>query len=230
MDTLRIMSGIAFRGAFESVVLPAFARAHGVPVEIEWNPTNLLMKTIEQGGRADVVLVTDEAIDTLAARDLVEPASRVKLARALLGVAVKRGAAKPDIATAEAFRRTMLDARSVAYSQHGASGLYFADLIRRLGIADQVAPRATIIPSGFTAERLVTGEADVAVQQISELMAVEGVDVVGPFPAEYQAETPFSAALFQSCAHRSAAEAFLRQLATPDAMRAYREAGLTPAA
>jgi molybdate transport system substrate-binding protein len=230
MDSLRIMSGIAFRAAFESVVLPAFERAHGIPIEIEWNPTNLLMKAIEQGGRADAVLVTDEAIDTLEARGLVDPASRVKLASALLGVAVKRGAVKPDVSTAEAFRRTMIGARSVAYSQHGASGIYFAGLIQKLGIADQVAPRATIIPSGFTAERLVTGEADIAVQQISELMAVDGIDVVSAFPLEYQVETAFSAALFHPCPHRSAAEAFLRQLATPEAMHAYRNAGLTPAA
>jgi molybdate transport system substrate-binding protein len=223
------MCGIAFRGAFEAVVLPAFERAHGGPVEIEWNPTNLLMKAIDQGGRADIVIVTDEAIDALETRGLVQPGSRVKLARAQLGVAVKRGVARPDISTPEAFRRTLLDARSVAFSQYGASGLYFAELIRKLGIADQVAARATIIPTGFTAERLVTGEADVAVQQISELMVVDGTDIVGPFPHEYQVETSFSAAAFHDCAHLQAADAFLRQLRTPEAKRAYRAAGLAPA-
>ena len=229
MDSLRLMCGIAFRGAFEAVVLPAFDRTHGGPVEIEWNPTNLLMKAIDQGERADIVIVTDEAVDALETRGLVQPTSRVKLARALLGIAVKRGAARPDISTPEAFRRTLLDARSVAYSQYGASGLYFAELIRNLGIADQVASRATIIPSGFTAERLVTGEADVAVQQLSELMAIDGADIVGPFPADYQKETSFSAALFRDCAHLQAAHAFLRQLRTSEAERAYLASGLTPA-
>jgi molybdate transport system substrate-binding protein len=142
---------------------------------------------------------------------------------------VKRGVARPDISTPEAFRQTLFGARSVAYSQYGASGLYFAELLRNLGIADQIVPRATIIPSGFTAERLVTDEADVAIQQLSELMAVEGVDIVGPFPAEYQAETPFSAALFHECARQAAAAAFLQQLSTPNARRAYQDAGLTPA-
>jgi len=151
------------------------------------------------------------------------------LARALLGVAVKRGAARPDISTPEAFRRTLLGARSVAYSRYGASGLYFAKLIQDLGIADQIVPRATIIQSGFTAERLISGEADVAVQQLSELMVVDGADIVGPFPAEYQVETSFTAALFRDCANFQAAEAFLQQLRTPEAERAYFAAGLTPA-
>ncbi len=229
MDSLRIMCGIAFRGAFEAVILPAFERAHGGPVEIEWNATNLLMKAIDGGSRADIVIATDEAIDALETRRLVQPATRTKLARALLGVAVKRGVARPDVSTREGFRRTLLGARSVAYSQYGASGLYFAELIRKLGIADRIVPRATIIPSGFTAERLISGEADVAVQQLSELMVVDGADIVGPFPAEYQVETSFSAALFRDCVHLQAARTFLRQLRTPEAEHAYLAAGLTPA-
>jgi molybdate transport system substrate-binding protein len=228
MESLRILSAIAVKGAFEAAILPAFEKS--AKVEAEWNPTNLLMKSIAEGRRADVVVVTDEAMDGLEKSGLVEPASRVRLGSALLGVAVKAGAPKPDISTAAAFRAAMLGARSVAYSQHGASGLYFAELARTLEIADRVAPRATIIPAGFTAERLVTGEADVAIQQMSELLAVDGVDIVGPFPAEYQSATPFSAALFRDCANRSGAEAFLRLLGTEDAKRAYRQAGLEPSA
>ncbi|HEV2674725.1 MAG TPA: substrate-binding domain-containing protein [Aliidongia sp.] len=229
MATLRILSTLAVRGAFETSVLPAFERSAGATVEAEWNPTALLLKSIERGCLADVVVVTDDAMDRLEEGDLVDPASRIAIAVALLGVAVKAGAARPDISTADAFRRTLIDARSVAYSQNGASGLYFAGLIGRIGLADTVGSRATIVPVGFTAERLPTGEADLAVQLISELMVVDGIDVVGPFPAEYQSPTPFSAARLRRAGNREGAEAFLRHLRSSQARRAYQDAGLVPA-
>src|SRR6185437_11142847 len=107
--------------------------------------------------------------------------------------AVKAGAAHPDIATEAALGAALLGARSVAYSRLGASGIYFAQLIEQLGIASEVNARATIIPAGFTAEKLLTGEADLAVQQISELMQVGGIEVVGPIPHDLQTPAVFSA-------------------------------------
>ena len=103
-------------------------------------------------------------------------------------MAVKAGAPKPDITTVEQFKATLLKARTVAYSKIGASGIFFAGLLDRLGIAGAV--RSLIVPSGFTAERLITGEADLAIQQISELMMVPGIDVVGPLPPDIQTVAP----------------------------------------
>ena len=106
---------------------------------------------------------------------------------------MKAGAAHPDIATEAALRETLLGARSVAYSRIGASGIFFAQLIERMGIAAEINARATIVPSGFTAERLVNGEADLAIQQLSELKQVAGVEVVGPIPLHLQSPAVFSA-------------------------------------
>jgi molybdate transport system substrate-binding protein len=114
METIRIMSGIALRGAFDSVVLPAFERKAMAKANVEWNPTNLLLKAIDEGQRADVIVVTDQALDGLAKRDIVEPNSFVKVAQGLLGVAVKKGGVHPDISTLDAFKRTLSAARSVA--------------------------------------------------------------------------------------------------------------------
>ena len=117
---------------------------------------------------------------------MIRPGTRTDVALSFVGIAVKAGAPKPDISSLATFKAALLAARSVAYSKIGASGLFFAGLIERLGIAAEVNAKAVIVPSGFTAERLTSGEADLAVQQISELMVVPGIEVVGLLPAEIQ--------------------------------------------
>jgi molybdate transport system substrate-binding protein len=187
------------------------------------------MKTLAEGETADAVLVLSDAMDRLVAEDRVEPESRVDVVRSRYGIAVKAGAPHPDIATVEALKRTLVEARSVAYSRTGASGIYFAGLLPRLGLADAVNARATIIPQGFTAEKLVSGEADIAVQQISELMVVPGIEVVGPLPDPVQEMTTFAAAILRGAADRDGAARFLAGLTTPQAAEAYRTSGLEPA-
>ncbi|HEX2940393.1 MAG TPA: substrate-binding domain-containing protein, partial [Rhodopila sp.] len=113
-------------------------------------------------------------------------------------------------------------------SQAGASGIYFRSLIERMGIADAITAKATVIPAGFTAEKLVTGEADLAVQQISELLVVPGIEVIGPFPDVYQSLSAFSAAVFKDAANPALAQAFLRAVRAERAFAAYRRCGLDP--
>ena len=144
------------------------------------------------GEGTDVVILTKEALDDLAARGTVAAASCADLARSFVGIAVKAGADHSDIATEAALRATLLGARSVAYSRLGASGIFFAQLIEQMGIAADINACAKIIPQGFTAELLVSDEADLAVQQISELKLVGGVEVVGPIPHELQNPAVFS--------------------------------------
>ena len=120
----------------------------------------------------------------------------------------------------------MLAARAVAYSKAGASGIYFAALIERLGIAEAVNARAVVIPMGFTAEKVASGEADLAIQQVSELMSVPGIDVAGPFPAELQTVSTFDAAIFADAANPEGAAAFIAALSTPAAAKAYADGGL----
>ena len=141
-------------------------------IDADFAPTLALLERLRGGEAADVVILTREGLDEMVREGRVVADSCVDLARSYVGIAVKAGAAHPDIATEPALRAALLGARSVAYSRIGASGILFAQLIERLGIAPEINASATIIPQGFTAERLVTGEADLAVQQISELKQV----------------------------------------------------------
>ncbi len=227
--TLRVISSLAVRAPFDAAVVPAFEAGTGCGVEVAWHPTTLIMEGVAAGERADLLVVVADAMDELAGRGLVDPASRVEVVRSRVGLAVRAGAPRPDVSTLEGFRRALLDARSVAYSRAGASGIHFETVLERLGIADAVRARATVIPAGFTAEKLVTGEADLAVQQVSELLAVPGIEVVGRFPEAAQAVTTFSAAIMRCAANRPAAERFLAALRTGEAAAAFRAAGLDPA-
>jgi molybdate transport system substrate-binding protein len=161
------------------------------------------------------------------AEGIIAPGTRTDIARSFVGVAVKAGAPKPDITTVEQFKATLLKARTVAYSKIGASGIFFAGLLDRLGIAGAV--RSLIVPSGFTAERLITGEADLAIQQISELMMVPGIDVVGPLPPEIQTVAIFSGGLLIRSSHPDYATALLRSFASPAIASVLQRTGLEPA-
>ena len=191
-DTVRVLSTLALKGAVHSLA-GQYEAASGVRIDADFAPTLALLDRLRGGEGADVVILTREGLDDMVREGRVVADSCVDLARSYVGIAVKAGAAHPDIATEPALRTALLAARSVAYSRIGASGILFAQLIERLGIASEINARATIIPSGFTAERLVTGEADLAVQQISELKQVGGIEVVGPIPRELQTPAVFSA-------------------------------------
>ena len=141
---------------------------------------------------------------------------------------MKAGEPHPDIRTETALRAALLDARSIAYSRLGASGILFAKLIERLGIASDVNAKAQIIQQGFTAERLVSGEADLAVQQISELKQIGDIEVVGPIPYELQTPAVFSAGRMAATNKPAEADRLLRFLASPEVAPALRESGLEP--
>jgi molybdate transport system substrate-binding protein len=196
-----------------------------VRIDADFAPTVGLLPRLRGGEQADIVILTHEGLDELAVEGAVVAASIVDLARSYVGIAVKAGAPRPDIATEAAFRASVLAARSVAYSKVGASGIYFAELIARLGIADEIKARATIT-SGFTAERLITGEADLAVQQISELKQVDGIEVVGPIPLSLQTPAMFSAGRMAESENAAQAEALLRYLASPEVVPVLLETGL----
>ena len=159
----------------------------------------------------------------------MRPGTRTDVALSFVGIAVKAGAPQPDIGTVAAFKATVLAARSVAYSKIGASGIFFASLIERLGIAAEVNARAVVVPAGFTAERLVSGECDLAVQQVSELMVVPGIEVVGPLPADIQTIATFSGGVLSNSRQLEQAAGFLRFLASPGVAPILRRTGLEPA-
>jgi molybdate transport system substrate-binding protein len=225
---LKVFSTHAVQGALASLVA-RFEAARGAAVAVDYDPTNRLLERIRTSETADVAILTRDGIDELAGRGILDGASAVDLGRSRVGLAVKAGAPRPDIATPDALIATLLAARSIAYSRLGASGVFFAKLIERLGIAEAVNAKATIVPSGLTAALVARGEAEAAVQQLSELKAVPGVDIVGPLPASLQTPTVFAAAAFAGSSNAALARTFLQALSSPEAAAAYEAAGLEPA-
>src|SRR3712207_2866347 len=205
-----------------------YEEATGTRIAAAFAPTAALLERIGAGEAADVAILTAAAVDGLTRDGTLTPGGRVDLARSVVGVAVRAGAPKPDIGSAAAFTRALLDARTLAYSRAGASGIFFAELIRRLGIADQVNAKATVIPSGLTGELAARGEAEIAIQQVSELMEVPGIDIVGPLPAELGGATVFSGAPFAASSRPGAGSALLAFLSSPGAAPIYGRKGLEP--
>lgn len=225
-DAVRLLSTLALKGAVARLA-GQYQAATGTAIDADFAPTVALLPRLRGGERADVVILTREGLDELAAEEVIATASMIDLARSWVGIAVKAGAPHPDIGSEAAFRATLLAARSVAYSKIGASGIYFAGLIARLDIAAEINARATIT-SGFTAERLITGEADLAVQQISELKQVEGIEVVGPIPLALQTPAVFSAGRMARSENAAQANALLQFLASPEVAPVLLETGLVP--
>ena len=224
--TVSVMSGLALEVAVNRWLKPKFEAETGLRLDIDWRPTAAIMRSIDEGRRADVIVAIDDPWIGWWQRASCARARARALANSVLAVGVRQGAARPDISTVEAFKRAMVGARAVAYSKAGASGLYFAKLIERLGIAEAVNARAVVIPMGFTAEKVASGEADLAIQQISELMSVAGIDVAGPFPAEIQSVSTFDAAIFSRSRQPEGASACSRLLTSPAAAKAYADGGL----
>ncbi len=224
-NVVRLLSTLALMGAVRNLA-GRYEAAGGARIDADFAPTLGLLDRLRDGEAADVVILTREGLDDLAAKGTVVADSRVDLARSFVGIAVKAGAEHPDIATEAALRATLLGARSVAYSRIGASGIFFAQLIERMGIASEINARATIAPSGFTAERLVTGEAALAVQQISELKQVAGAEVIGPIPLDLQSPAVFSAGRLAASKRVVQSDALLKYLASPEVAPMLRESGL----
>jgi molybdate transport system substrate-binding protein len=218
---------------------PAFERASGHHLITTRGPSmgdspEAIPVRLARGEAADVVILDGSAADGLATRGLVRADSKVTLARSLIGMVVRQGAAKPDIGSVEAFKNTLLSAKSIAYSDSGSGTYLSKQLFARLGVADQVLPKSRRVrgpPSGEPVAAVVSrGEAEIGFQQVSELLHVAGVDYVGSIPAELQPGLTFAGALTPSAPEVEAATALLRFLNSPEAASVITGAGLSPAA
>src|SRR5438876_6688444 len=235
---VHVMISAGFYGVY-SELGPAFERASGHRLITTRGPSlgdspEAIPTRLGRGETADVVLLDGGSADELARRGLVQAGSKILLARSLVGMVVRAGAAKPDIRSVEAFRRVLLAVKSIAYSDSG-SGIYLSTtLFAKLGVADQVAGKSRKIrgpPSGEPVAAVVArGEAEIGFQQVSELIHVPGVLFVGTIPAELQEETFFSAAIATAVRERQAGEALIRFLASAEAASAISAAGLAPLA
>jgi molybdate transport system substrate-binding protein len=226
--SLTLFTSNSTRGVLAEL-LPEFERASGTRVTASYDPALVMLKRIADGESADLAILGQAAIDELAAKGKISPDSRRTLARCGVGIGVRAGAPKPDISSVDALKRALLAAKSICHTTRGASGIHFSGVIERLGIADEVKAKAVRNEGGLIGELVVRGDAELAVQQIPELMAVPGLEVVGPLPQELQSISVVTAGIFTSSKQASAARALLEFLGTPASARVFRSKGLEPA-
>jgi molybdate transport system substrate-binding protein len=231
MAELVVFSTIGVRSAAERL-FAQFDQASGHRLAVTWGTAPMLVKRIDDGDTADLVVLSRGGIDALQKQGKIAAGSVVTLASSGVGIAVKAGAPKPDISTAEALKRALLDAKSIAYSEPsagGASGVYFAKLLERMGIAEEMKPKTKYPPpGGFSANLLMTGEAELAVQQKPELLHVAGAEVIGLLPGDLNVVTEFAVAVMAGCKNGEAAVLLVKSLRSPQAAAIFRAKGLDP--
>jgi molybdate transport system substrate-binding protein len=215
--------------AVTAELIPAVERTIGLAVDVDYASTNMLMDKIVGGETGDLAVLSAEAIDGLIASGVLQKGSRVDLAKSAIGVAVRRGAVAPDIGTVDALKAALIAAKSVIYSKTGISGVYMPKMLEKLGIATLIAPKARNPSHGTVGEALARGEAEIALQQVSELLPVAGIKVVGPLPDAVQLVTVFSAGTFASAVEPRAARMLVEQLTSNAARAVYTAKGLEPA-
>jgi molybdate transport system substrate-binding protein len=228
---LRVYSTIGVQGAVEELV-PQFEQASGHRLVMTWATAPMLVKRMQGGETADVMILNLAGIDTMSREGRIAPGSAITLASSAVAIAVKAGAPKPDISTPEALKKTLLDARSISYTDPaagGASGIYFAKLLERMGIAAEVnAKNKYPPPGGYSGHLLLTGEAELAVQQQPELMHVAGTEIVGPLPGDLNMVTTFAAGIWLDGQHIDAAKTLVEFLHSPGAASVFKAKGLDP--
>ena len=219
-------------GAFKPVLValqPAFERQTGHRLVIENDTAGALQKRIAGGEAFDVVFSSPASLQPLREAGRLAPEAPQALARVAIGVAVKRGMPAPDISTVDAFRNLLLQAKSVAYidpAAGGSSGIYLDQLFERWGIAPQVRAKAVLVPGGLVATRVVDGSAEVAIHQISEILAVPEAVLVGPLPAEIQNYTVYAGSLSAQTAQAAAVRELFAALRSPAAQELLKTRGM----
>jgi molybdate transport system substrate-binding protein len=229
-EQLNVMTSGGFTAAYK-ILGPKFAAATGNTLDTQLGPSmgkapEAIPNRLARGEHADVVIMVGYALDDLIKQGKVDPASRVELADSRIGLVVREGAPKPDISSAESLKKTLLDAKSVAYSD-SASGVYIEkELFKKLGVEDQLKPKAKMIPKIPVGSVVATGDYQLGFQQVSELLPVPGVSFVGKIPESVQSVTRFAAGIPVGAQHPKEAKALLDYLAAPAAQADVQATGL----
>lgn len=209
-----------------NALIPAYEKSSGNTVSISADSAKAMVARIRGGETGDVLVLGNGAVKELAEAGFVDGATRRGFARAVVGVGVRSGTPHPDISSVESFRKALLAARAIAHTVHGASGMYIPTLIEKLGITAEMKAKTVTRPGGYIGTVVVAGEADIALQQIPELLAVPGLDCVGPVPDAVQKSFETSIALFSSSTQAAAAQAMADFFASPANTPLFREKGL----
>ena len=229
---VKVMNSGGFAAPYKALA-PEFEQQTHNKLEIAWGPSmgtthDAIPVRLARGEPVDVLIMVASALDDLVRQGKVVPASRVDIARSYIGMAVKAGAPKPDISTVAALKQTLLNAKSIAYSD-SASGVYLSTVgFKQLGIADQIAGKSHMIPATPVGEIVAKGEAELGFQQLSELMPVPGIELVGPLPDGVQKMTLYAAGISVDSKEPAAAEAFIRFLTSPGVAPTVKSFGLDP--
>jgi len=227
---LKLLVAGAFKATAVALV-PDYEKASGNKVTVDNETVGGLMKRIQGGESFDVVVMTPETVDQLIKENKIAAGSRTNLARVGVGVMVKAGAPKPDISTVEAFKKALLDAKSVSFidpASGGSSGIYMEKVIEKLGIADQVKPKEKLKQGGVVSDYVESGQAELGIQQISEIVPHPGVTLVGPLPADIQNYTVYAAGIGAGSQHSDAAKALITSLNGPAAQALFKSKGMEP--
>lgn len=224
---LKVLSGNGSRPATLALVAQ-FERATGHKVALNFWVNPEVKRRIQSGESFDVVVLNPPTLDALIKDGYVQPESRAVMGRIGLAAAVKAGAPKPDISTPEAFKKALLAVNSVAYPGEGASGIYFANLVDRLGIAPQMKAKMRPMPGEYNVEMVANGEADMIVVVASRMFGVPGVDSLGPIPRELQTWIGFAVGISSKTPHPDAARALTRFLTSPPADQVLQPIGIEP--
>jgi molybdate transport system substrate-binding protein len=225
MSSITVLSSLATREAYLELV-PQFEQSTGAKVTTTWAGTVDINKRMAAGEVFDLVISSNAAIGELTNQGKIVAGTGTVLAKAGIGIGVRKGAPKPDVGTPEAFKRALIAARTVGLST-GPSGVYLEKLFQRLGVADAVKAKTRLIPSGGTVSTLLaSGEAEIGFQQVSEIAHAEGVDYVGPLPAELQLISVFTAGVHTGASHPDQAKALVKFLTAPASLAVMTKHGL----
>jgi len=223
---INILSSNSLKEVFQDLA-PEFSRTTGHKLSMAFDSSTAVKRRIEGGEAFDVAIVTPPMIADLVKQGKIAAGTSADIARTGLGVAIRAGAAKPDIGTVDAFRRTLLDAKSVAYNKEGQSGLYMAGLMERLGIAEQMKVKTKLKSvSGPVAEDVAKGEAELGFQLISEILSVRGAEFLGPLPSELQTFVVLTSGIAATTKEAGPARELIKFLATPNAALAMKAHGM----
>jgi len=224
-ETLKILSGGAMRALLVEAV-PLFESASGIKVDPRFALTSVLKKEIEDGADFDIALLPRPELDALVQQGRIAVGTRADIARSAVGLCVRAGAPKPDIGTVDDFKRVLLAARTVGYSD-GPSGAYVTELLQRLGVVPEMKQKIRLT-SAPVAELVAKGEAEIGLQQIVAILPVKGADLVGPLPAELQNVIVYAAGMSSQTANTKAARQFIAFMATPQVTSIIRAKGMEP--
>ena len=222
---IKVLASTAVKTTLEELG-PQFEKATGNKVDITFGPATVLKTKIDQGTAFDVAILTAPIADGLAADGKIDT-TRTTVAHSGIGVAIQKGAAKPDISTTEAFKRTLLNAKSIGFTAGGATGTYLKTLFEKLSIAEELKPKLKLL-QGAAGEAAAAGEVELGMTQISEILPHANAELVGPLPADVQSYTYFSAAVSAASKEADVAKAFIRFLASPAALAVINAKGMEP--